>query len=118
MSLSFNKFVSILTTVAPVILLVVPGGTVLAPLLPLIIKAIADAERQAGASGPEKRAQVVATIQRVAAASNVMDPGTVNQVVMKAALGHAIDAMLTSVNAVAVAHEAVPSALGLTVPKP
>jgi len=59
MKFPFKKFVATLSMVAPVIAMVVPGGDVIAPYLPSILKGIADAERTPGTAGQTKRGYVV-----------------------------------------------------------
>lgn len=107
--MNFKKFVAILTTIAPVILLTVPGGAALAPLVPLIVAGIADAQKKPGATAVEKKAYVMALVQDAVDAIEQTKPGLVDPSLLIAASDHAIEAVLQSVKAVEHAHAALPT---------
>lgn len=109
MKFDFKKFVSILTIVAPVILLTVPGGAALAPLVPLIVAGITDAQKQHGTTGAEKKAYVMALVQDAVNAIEQTKPGLMDPGLLIGASDHAIDAVLATVKAVQQAHAAQPS---------
>jgi hypothetical protein len=109
MGFPFKQFFSALTTLAPVILMVVPGGAALAPFVPLIVKAVADAEKDPGTTGPDKRAFVLAQVANGAAIANQAKPGVVNEVQVVEAAGHYVDAVIGSINAVKQATIALPT---------
>lgn len=93
---------------APIVVALVPGGSAVAPFLPIIIKGIADAQAT-GQPGAAKRAAVVQLVSDAAAAANVIKPDTVSDpALLTESTGHAIDAILGAVNAVAAAHAALP----------
>lgn len=113
MGFPFKQFFGALTTLAPVVLMVVPGGAALAPFVPLIVKAIADAEKDPGASGADKRAFVQAQVANGAALANQAKPGTINEPMIVDAAGHYVDAVIGSINAVKKAAVALPDAPSL-----
>lgn len=109
MGFDFKQFASILTLVAPVVLLAVPGGAALAPLAGVIIKGIQDAQQQPGKTGPEKKAFVLSLVQDAATGTNLVKPGTIDAPLVVEAAGHAVDAVITTVNAISTAHAALPN---------
>jgi hypothetical protein len=116
MGFDFKQFTSILTLVAPVVLLAVPGGAALAPLAGVIIKGIQDAQQQPGKTGPEKKAFVLTLVQDAASGTNLVKPGTIDQPLVVEAAGHAIDAVIGTVNAIQTAHAALPTVPALALP--
>lgn len=108
MALDFKKFFEILTAIAPVILMAIPGGAALAPLVPLIVKGIADAQ-QTAKTGPEKKALVMQLVNDVSTGTNIVKPNTIDTALITQAAGFGIDAVITAVNAVASAHAAMPN---------
>lgn len=109
MGLDFKKWLGILTAVAPVIMLAVPGGAAFAPLIPSVIVAIADAQQKPGATGVEKKAYVLQIAKDAFSTTNLVHPGTVDAAVMLEAVAHGVDAVIGAVNAVQKAHDALPS---------
>lgn len=105
MAFDFKQFLGILTAIAPVVLMAVPGGTILSPLVPLIVKGIADAQ-QSTKTGPEKKAMVIQLVQDAAAGTNMVKPHTIDTALITEAAGHGVDAVIGAVNAVQAAHAA------------
>ena len=101
---------SLLTTLAPVILAVIPG---LAPLTPFVVLGIGEAEKMAGASGPEKLAHATEIAKAGIAGTNaiavektgkpLMDPTLADS-----ALQSGISAVVDVVNLVQAAKAANP----------
>jgi hypothetical protein len=116
MGFSFSQFVSLLTTIAPVVLLAVPGGGLIAPLMPLIVQGIADAHTLPGASGADKKAYVLQLVADATQATALIKPGTIDPALALQAASHGIDAVITSINAVQVAHAALPLLPTIVVP--
>jgi hypothetical protein len=114
----FAKFFAVLTAVAPVVLMAVPGGAALTSLIPIIVSGIAEAQQKPGATGPEKKAYVLKLVASAAAGIEVVKSGTVDPALIEEAAGHAIDAVITTVHAVAKAHEDQPDSLPPLVPIP
>lgn len=79
----YMSWLSILKTVGPYAALAIPGAGPFAPLIPVIIGAIGEAEAIKGATGPEKKAHVVAIAKaatvtiNATAGKQVVDPSTV-----------------------------------------
>lgn len=92
-----TKWLDVVKSLAPVIIAIVAPG--LAPLGTVIASAITEAEQLAGASGPDKKAHVVAIASDAAAAINltakktVVDPATV-----ASSAGSAIDVVVSVAN--------------------
>lgn len=55
-----RKWFDIIKTVAPIVLMMIPG---MAPLVPLVIFGITEAEQIRGASGPQKKQHVMEIVQ-------------------------------------------------------
>lgn len=117
MGFDFKKWLGILTMVAPVILMVVPGGAALAPLIPVIVTGIADAQKKPGATGVEKKAFVMQLVKDTMIGTELVKPGLVDPVVLADAASQAIDAVIATVNAISKAHAALPTVPSL-VPTP
>jgi hypothetical protein len=110
MGFPFARFFSILTAIAPVILMAVPGGAALAPLVPIIVQGVADAQQQPGATGATKKAYVMALVTDAVTGANTVKPGTIDAPTALTAASEGIDAVITSVNAVQLAHANQPTA--------
>lgn len=100
MKLNLNKWLSVVAQLAPIVLLAVPGGAALAPLVPVITHAITEAEQIKGASGADKKAHVLSTVQDAVAVANAsgkvkLDPAAVQQVASQG-----VDAVIGAVNVV------------------
>jgi hypothetical protein len=110
-----TKFLFILNIVAPAVLLVVPGGLALAPLVPLIVAGISHAEQIPHATGAAKKAAVLALVKDAIAATNVAKPGTVDPLLAVESADHGIDAVLAAIKGIEHAHAALPDgpAIGL-----
>lgn len=118
MGFDFGKFLQILTTVAPVILLAVPGGAALAPVAAVIVTGIADAQKKPGATGPEKKAFVLQLVKDATEGAVLVKPGAIDPVLVQEAAGHAIDAVIATVHAVQGAHDQLPHVLTAIDPPP
>jgi len=118
MGFDFGKFLAILGAVAPVVLMVVPGGAVLAPLIPVMIKGIAEAQQMPGKTGPEKKAIVLHEVEQGALVLNSLKPGTIDPALAVEAAGHGIDAVITSIHAVETAQAALPAVPALIATPP
>lgn len=108
MGFNFQQFLGVLTTIAPAVLLAVPGGAALAPITNVIIAGIAHAEATPEKSGTQKKDYVMALVKDAVSGTNLVRPGTVDPALLEQAASHAIDAVVTSVNAVTTAHAAQP----------
>lgn len=108
MAFNLKQFLGVLTAVAPIVFLAVPGGAALAPFVPLIVKGIADAQAQPGATGVEKKAFVLALVKDAADTTAQLNPHLIDPALTVAAAGQAVDAVITTVNAIQTAHAALP----------
>jgi len=99
MKFDFQKFVEVIKTVAPVVLVAVPGGQVLAPIVPAIVHGIEQAEQIPGASGIRKKEHVLEIVKSATAVANAagarLDPAAVQD-----AAGKGIDAVIGTVKIV------------------
>jgi hypothetical protein len=114
--MAWSDFFNILKIVAPVILMVVPGGAALAPLVPLIVTGIADAQKKPGATGPEKKAFVMQLVSDAVVGANVVKPGTLDPATITDAADEAVDAVIATVQAVQTAHTNQPGVASIAVP--
>lgn len=68
--MNWEKWKEILNVFAPLVFALVPGGAALAPIVPAIINGISEAQQIRGASGPDKKAHVMAIVADAVAATN------------------------------------------------
>lgn len=101
-----SQFLSILTMVAPVILMAVPGGAAMAPLVPLIIKGISDAQAQPHATNADKKAYVLFLVNDAVVTTNIVKPGTLDRALVNSAVSQGIDAVIATMNVIQAAHDA------------
>jgi hypothetical protein len=94
--------------IAEMLLPLVPGGALIEPFVPQLVKAINAIEQKPGVSGPEKRAYVQEVVAQSAAVANDARPGSVDVPVVVEAAGHYVDAIIGTVNAVQKAKAALP----------
>lgn len=116
MGFPFREFFGVVTQVAPMLLPIVPGGAIVAPFLPTILEAIADAEKKPGTTGPEKRTYVQEIVADGAHVANQARPGSVDEALVVEAAGHYVDAIIQSVNAVQKAKAALPDVPAIVQP--
>lgn len=101
-----NKWLELVRTLAPVILAVVPKGDKIAPLVPVILHGIAEAEAIKGATGEQKKAHVLELVQTGVTAANATGKVHLDPAELGAATSKGIDAVVQGVNAVhAAAHQ-------------
>lgn len=101
MAFNLAMFKSMLATFAPLVLAFVPNGAQFAPFVPLLVNGIGEAEAIHGAaSGPEKKAAVLALVQTATAATNAAKPGAVDPVLAQQTASQLTDAVIGIINAV------------------
>lgn len=108
MGFPFAKFFQVLERVAPVVLMVTPGGEIIAPFVPLIIKGISDAQQKPGVTGAEKKAYVLQLVADAAEATNVVRPGTLDQTLVVATAAQGIDTVIGTINIIQAAQQIGP----------
>lgn len=110
MSFDFALFLQTVLGLTPVIISLVPGGAALAPFVPILMRGISDVEQSLGVgTGPQKKAAVLDLVTQAATAANAVKPETVgNPDLLVQSAGVAIDAIITSINAVQEAHAVLP----------
>jgi hypothetical protein len=116
---SWSKFADVLKVVGPVILSTIPGVPPM--IVPAVINAITAAQMMPGATGPAKKAAVLAEVVDGLEIANgiliakgkspVGDPA-----VISASVGAGIDAVITTVQAVKLAHDTAPPVVPEPVP--
>lgn len=94
----FHKFLQVIGLIGPGVLLLVPGGVLLAPLVPVIIHAIGEAEAIKGASGAEKKAHVLAIVEASVTVANTSGKVALDPAAVQAAAGNGIDAVIATVH--------------------
>lgn len=85
MKFDLDGFLGIVSMIAPAILAGIPNGAQIAPLIPVIITAIKDAEALAEATGPEKKTHALNIVDAAVELTNAfgkvhLDPGTAHNV--------------------------------------
>jgi hypothetical protein len=99
-----NLILSIVQKVAPSVLLAVPHGDRIAPLIPVITGGIVAAEQIPGASGADKKAFVQEITRAAATTLNATGKLHLDPVEAATVAGVGIDAVIGSVNLVHAAH--------------
>lgn len=100
MKLNINKWLTIVSQIAPIVLLAVPGGAAIAPLVPVITHAITEAEQIKGASGADKKAHVLNTVQDAVTTINATGKAKLDPAEVQAVAGQGIDAVIATVHVV------------------
>jgi hypothetical protein len=95
-----KKFLAILNAIAPVILLTVPGGEKVALLVPVIVGAIGEAQAIPGATGPEKKAHVLAIVAASVTTANATGKVTLDPAEVAAVADKGIDAVVGTIHVV------------------
>lgn len=97
---STSRFLEIVKMIAPVVLMVVPGG---APFAPLLVNGIVEAQGLyhppdvadgSPLTGAEKKAHVLGLLRDGAATVNLVRPGSVDPMLLEFAAGSAIDVIV------------------------
>src|SRR5262245_54998420 len=104
----WNLFKVIVGQAAPILLPLVPGGTTLTPLIPVIVQGIQEAEEIAEASGPEKKAHVINLATAAATALNATGKVQVDVTAVQQVAATGIDTVVAAVNVVKDSHEKLP----------
>lgn len=117
MAFNFGQWSGILTMVLPLVLMLVPGGAALAPVASVILKGMMDAQQKPGATGASKKAYVLTLVQDAAVGTNLIKPNTIDPDLTVEAAGHAVDAVISVVNAIQTAHAALPTVPALVTPQ-
>jgi len=99
--MAFSKWLDLVKLLAPVVLVNVKGGEKIAPLVPLVINGITEAEQIKGATGPEKKAHVLNIVDAAIQTINATSKVHIDLAGAKAATSGGIDAVVSAVNAVA-----------------
>lgn len=113
MGFSFSKFAAVLTTLAPIVTLLVPGGDKVAPYLPAILAGMAEAQQIPGASGRDKKAHVLAMVEQAADALAVGKPGKVDKATLLLIAGNTIDTVISTIHVIEQAQATLPAMPGL-----
>jgi hypothetical protein len=100
MHFNFHKFLAVVAKVGPMVLLAVPGGDVIAPLIPVITAAIGDAEQIKGATGPEKKAHVLAVAAAAVTTLNATGKVTLNPTEVAQITSAGVDAVIGTVHVI------------------
>lgn len=105
MNLHLDRIVNAIRVAAPLMVLV-PGGEKIAPLIPTITQAMTDAAALKGASGAEKKARVLAIVDAGVVTANATGHVTLNPAEVQAIASQAIDVVASAAKAVEQAHAA------------
>ncbi len=100
MKFDFHKFLAIVATVGPGVLLLTGGGAI-APLVPVIIHAIGEAEAIKGATAAQKKAHVLAIVEASVATANATGKVQLDLPEVLAVSSTGIDTVIGTVNIVA-----------------
>ena len=100
MKFGLHKFLAVLASIGPVVLVAVPGGPLIAPLVPLIVSAIGEAEQVKGASGAEKKAHVLNIVAAGVATTNATGKVALDPAAVAVVAGTGIDAVIGTLHVV------------------
>jgi hypothetical protein len=96
----FHKFLQLVGSIGPLVLLAVPGGAVIAPLVPVIIGAIGEAEQIKGATGAQKKAHVLNILDAAVVTANSTGKVNINSTAAQAAADKGIDAVISTIHVI------------------
>jgi hypothetical protein len=91
---TLDQFLVTLQLVGPSVLAAVPGGQKIAPLIPTITGAIAEAQAIAGATGAEKKAHVENIVAAGVVTANATGRVALDPVAVSVIVGNGIDAVI------------------------
>ncbi len=103
MKFDFHKFLNIVGGVGPLVLMAIPGGGVIAPLVPVIIHAIGEAEAIKGATAAQKKAHVLAIVEASVATANSTGKVKLDLPEVLAVSSTGIDTVIGTVNIITAA---------------
>lgn len=95
-----DKFLSVVSIVGPLVLMNVPGGQNIAVLLPTIINGIKEAEAIAGATGPEKKAHVMALVADAVTVANATGRIHIDVAEVQGVVSNGIDVVIGVINVI------------------
>jgi hypothetical protein len=95
---NLDQFLAVVSLIAPVLLMAVPGGAGIAVLIPTIVNAIKEAEQIQGATGPEKKAHVLAIVMAAVAVANATGSVKLNPEEVNTVAGYAIDVVIGTIH--------------------
>jgi hypothetical protein len=98
--LTSNKWFALITGLAPLILSNIKGGDKIAPVIPVIVSGIQEAEQIKGASGADKKAHVLKTVEAGVAAANATGKVKLDTAEVQAVASDGIDAVIGAVHVV------------------
>lgn len=98
MKFNLGKFLAVVSQVGPIVLAATPGAEKFAPLVTTIVGAIGEAEQIKGASGPEKKAHVIAVAKAAVEVANTTGKVKLDPADVDAAVGAGVDAVLGTVH--------------------
>jgi len=107
MKFDFRKFLAVVGAVGPMVLTMVPGAGVIAPLIPVIIHAIGEAEAIKGATASEKKQHVLAVVEAGVASANATGKVKLDLAEVLEVSSTGIDTVIGTVNIIAKAKPAV-----------
>lgn len=99
-----GKFLQIVGAIGPGVLLMVPGGEKIAPLVPVIIGAIGEAEQIKGATGAQKKDHVLQIVAAGVDVANATGGVTLDRAEVQTVAGQGIDAVIGTVHIVQGVH--------------
>ena len=97
---NFHKFLEVLNAVGPLVLLAVPGGAAIAPIIPVIVGAIGEAEAIKGASGAEKKQHVLNIVAAGVTTANATGKVTLDPSEVQTVASHGIEAVVGTIHVV------------------
>ena len=95
-----NKWFQLITGLAPMILANVKGGDKIAPVIPVIVAGIQEAEQIKGASGAAKKDHVLKTVEAGVAAANATGKVNLDPAAVRDAASDGIDAVIGTIHVV------------------
>jgi hypothetical protein len=102
MGFPWRKFATIAKVIAPVVLSTIPS---VPPVLgPLVSHAIMEAEGVPGATGADKKAHVLAILNDALVTAAALGKPIGNPVVIVPAVSQGVDAVITTIKAIQLAH--------------
>lgn len=100
MKFDLHKFLSLVTSLAPIILTAVPGGAAITAIVPVITNAIVEAEQIPGATGAAKKAHVLEIVAAGVTAVNATGKVKLDPVAVQTIAGTGIDNVISTIHVI------------------
>lgn len=100
MKFDLHKFLAIVNLVGPVVLAALPGGAVIAPMIPVIVAGIGEAQQIKGATGAQKKEHVMKIVQAGIAVANQTGKVKLDPTEVETVASNGIDTVISTIHVI------------------